>query len=57
MMDNINKDTATNTTKCMCGHIVNDDNIVWLNPATKAITWTEGLPYCVECVPVTKEEL
>lgn len=55
-MDNVTSDTATSV-KCMCGHIVSNSDVVWINPATKAITWTEGLPYCDKCVPVTKEEL
>lgn len=56
-MDNVTKDTATNTTKCMCGHIVGNDKIVWINPATKVATWTEGLPYCQDCIPTVKENL
>jgi len=57
MMDNISKDTATDTIKCMCGHIVNEDNVVFINPATKAITWAGGLPFCPKCVPVPRENL
>jgi len=57
MMDNISKDTATDTIKCMCGHIVNEDNVVFINPATEAITWAGGLPFCPKCVPVPRENL
>jgi hypothetical protein len=47
----------TKTTVCMCGHTVETDKVVLINPATKAVTWTEGLPYCENCIPVTKEDL
>lgn len=42
---------------CMCGHLVNEKDVVYINPATKAITWTKGLPYCGSCVPTDTEEL
>lgn len=45
------------TEKCMCGHDVPANEVVWINPATKARTWTEGLPYCEKCVPANKEDL
>jgi hypothetical protein len=46
-----------NDVKCMCGHNVDEKDVVYINPATKAITWTEGLPYCGSCVPTPQEEL
>lgn len=44
-------------TVCMCGHTIDEKDVVYVNPATKAITWTEGLPYCGSCVPTNKEDL
>ncbi len=46
-----------NDVKCMCGHTVDEKDVVYINPATKAITWTQGLPYCGSCVPTSQEEL
>lgn len=42
---------------CMCGKEMNEKEVVWIHPATKAITWTEGLPFCEDCVPTNKEDL
>ena len=57
-MDNITPETSS-TIKCMCGTIVPEDGVVFVNPSTKAITWTaeKGLPYCKGCVPVVNEDL
>jgi hypothetical protein len=53
----MNKLDDDKTEKCMCGYDVPAKDVVWINPATKARTWTEGLPYCEKCVPTTKEDL
>lgn len=50
-------DNENNTTKCMCGHTVDNSEVVYINPSTKAITWANGLPYCGSCVPVAAEEI
>lgn len=50
-------DKNNNTTKCMCGHTVDNNEVVFINPSTKAITWANGLPYCGSCVPVAAEEI
>jgi hypothetical protein len=57
-MDNITPETAS-TIKCMCGNIIPENEVVFVNPSTKAITWTaeKGLPYCKGCVPVVNEDL
>ena len=57
-MDNITPETSS-TIQCMCGTIVPEDEVVFVNPSTKAITWTaeKGLPYCKGCVPVVNEDL
>jgi len=46
----------TDTIKCMCGHTIPEKDVTYVNPATKAVTWTEGLPYCGSCVPEIKED-
>lgn len=42
---------------CMCGKEMDEKEVVWINPSTKAITWTEGLPFCEGCVPIDREDL
>ena len=49
-------DDKNETERCMCGHDVPTSEVVWINPATKARTWTEGLPYCEKCVPTVRED-
>lgn len=54
-MENTTAETATNI-KCMCGHIIPESEVVFVNPQTKAITWTQGFPYCKGCVPASRED-
>lgn len=44
------------TVKCMCGHTVPESEVVFINPATKAATWVDGLPYCQKCSPPNRED-
>lgn len=54
-MENITPETASSI-KCICGHIVPEQDVVFINPNTKAITWVQGLPYCKGCIPTHRED-
>ena len=39
-------------TRCtVCNEWVNDEDLVWVDPATGEASWRTGKPYCVSCAP------